>query len=484
MSSGKHFRKLVLMGFAFAALGVGVWAQEPPQEPQPPPEQPNPKPAGRGIPGVDDSTQNPEENNNQWNPDTNPVTGLQNPTLGTPEARHSYWVPGVEYATMIQSQPLGGNSGTNWYANTFLGGDLSLLKAWSRSQLGINYSGGGFFSGGGGQGNGSYQQFALSDSMVYNRWQFQIFDNLSYLPESAFGFLGGSPVGVPGVSGSLGVAVPGLGGGVIPNQSIYNANGPRVSNALGAQATYQVSRRGSITVAGTWAVLRFTQPGNVDNDMALGSIGYNYLLSKTDSIGVFYRFEGFHFTGQPEAIGTQNVSFAYSKKITQRFALSAYGGPQYTHYRVALAGNQTGSWNASLGASLSYGTERGAASVSYFYGSSGGGGILIGSLTNSVTGNLSRKLTRVWSGNVNVGFARNSPLQPGTSNLFPTFDDYYVGGGVIRPIGRTVNFALNYTAYIEHSNQTGCVGASCSANTTQNTITVSLQWHARPFILP
>ena len=481
MSSEKYFGKLVLAWVALVTLACGVRAQEP-QEPQPPQES-TPRPAGRGIPGVDDSVQNPE-GNNQWSPDTTPVTGLENPTLGTPEMRHSYWVPGVEYATMLQSQPLGGNSGTSWYANTFVGGDLSLLKAWTRSQLAINYSGGGFFSGGGGQGDGSYQQMSLSESMTYNRWQFQIFDSLSYLPESGFGFLGGSAVGTPGVGGSLGAGVPGLGGGVLPNQSIYNANGPRVSNALGVQATYQLSRRGSITVGGTWAVLRFTQAGNVDNDMELGSIGYNYALNKTDSLGVFYRFQGFHFTGQPEAIGSQNVSFAYSKKITQRFALSAYGGPQYTHYRVPLAGSQGGSWNASLGASVSYATERSSVSASYFYGSSGGGGVLVGSLSNSVIGTVSRKLTRVWGGNINVGYSRNTPLQPGTSNVLPTFDDYFVGGGVTRPIGRTVNFALNYTAYIERSSQPGCVGVVCAGNTAQNTVTVSLQWHARPFILP
>src|SRR5260370_10630428 len=36
------------------------------------------------------------------NPDTLPFTGVQNPTLGTPGIRHSYWLPGLQYTDTVR----------------------------------------------------------------------------------------------------------------------------------------------------------------------------------------------------------------------------------------------------------------------------------------------------------------------------------------------------------------------------------------------
>ena len=49
----------------------------------------------------------------------------------------------------------------------------------------------------------------------------QILDQFSYLPQSAFGFGGGTNLGIPGVGGSIGPTIPGLGSSYVPNQSIY-----------------------------------------------------------------------------------------------------------------------------------------------------------------------------------------------------------------------------------------------------------------------
>ena len=50
---------------------------------------------------------------------------------------------------------------SGWIMSNYLIGNISLLKAWSRSQLAVNYSGGGFFSTNSAVGNGAYQQLAL-----------------------------------------------------------------------------------------------------------------------------------------------------------------------------------------------------------------------------------------------------------------------------------------------------------------------------------
>ena len=481
MSSTKQIRTLVLLLFGFAATGATAWAQD---QQEPPSEPSKPKPAARGIPGVDDTT---DENNqaDQWQPDNTPLTGLATPTLGTPEMRHSYWVPGLVYGTTIESQPQAFGTGQGWYANNYIGANISLLQAWNRNQLGVNYTGGGFFSTANFEGNGGFQLLSLADTISLNRWQIQFFDSFSYLPVTDFGFFGGTGLGIPGVSGSLGAPIPGLSTGIVPNQGIFSAIGPRYSNAVASQITYQLSRRGSITAAGSYGLLRFTQAGNVDNDMVTGSFGYNYALSKEDTIGIFYQFVGFHYSGQPQAIGTNSISGAYSKKLTKKLALSLYGGPQFSHYRVPI-GTQTKTTNASAGASVSYATEQAGITGSYFHGLAGGAGIFIGSLSDTANVGLTHRFAHTWNANFNFGYSRNSALgsEPGLSST--SFNDFFVGGGVSRPFGRNLAFAANYTAYIESTSGSGCTTtAPCTGtNYTQHTINLSIQWHTRPLVLP
>src|SRR5271165_2433828 len=145
------YRKAILGGCFFAlVLSLGArngYAQEEPQAPT----DTKPKPAARSypIPLVDSGDQDEngvQDTTSGLQPDITPLTGVQNPTLGAPEIRHSYWVPGFQYASTIQSGGYNQSNSSGWFVTNFLIGNISLLKAWRRSQLAVNYSGGGFFS--------------------------------------------------------------------------------------------------------------------------------------------------------------------------------------------------------------------------------------------------------------------------------------------------------------------------------------------------
>jgi hypothetical protein len=483
MRRARFLLKIAGWALAFVVSATAVTAQEP-QEPQQEPEaQGKPKPAARGIPSLNDPNATVEntENTTPWRPDTAPATGMQTPSIGAPELAHSYWVPGLEYGSTIQSRPLGQNALDGWYANNYVGGDLSMLVASSRSQFGFNYSGGGYFTTDSQQSNGWYSQLSAGENFTLSRMQIQLFDYFSYIPDSQFGFAGGTGLALPGINGTLGPAIPGLGAAIIPNQSIYAALGPRYSNAFAAQTTYDLSRRSSLTFGGSYGLLNFTQPGNVDNDMTIGTAGYNYALNRTDSLGLLYRFSAFHFSGEPQAIGNHVISAVYMKKITQRLALSLFGGPQITTYRVPI-GNQTRSVSGSGGATISYAFEHGSIGASYFDGLTGGGGVLLGSNTNQATVTLNHQLGRVWNGYVNFGYSHNSSLGSVSGAPSPAYNDWFVGGGVSRPIGRETNFSFAYSARLESTSGTACTGTNCSY--TQNLISISLQFHTRPFVLP
>jgi len=449
------------------------------QDEQPPPGGNKPKPAGSTypIPAIDAGGQ--QDQDNKLVPDMTPLTGIQNPTLGSPGIQHSYWVPGIQWSGTIQSNSYNQTQNSGWLMNNYFLGNVSLLKAWTRSTLSLNYSAGGFVTTDSSQGNGYYQQLALSQSFVWSRWQVQLLDQFSYLPQSSFAFGGAGGLGTPGIGGPLGPVIPGMGNGNVPNQSIYASIGPRYSNSSAVQVTYQTSPRGSITMSGSYGLLNFVDAGNVDNNSITASIGYNYALNREDTIGVFYRFGAYHYNGQPQANGDHSFNVAYGRKITGRLALQLYGGPDFTTSRIPING-ETLIYGFRGGANLQYAIQNGSLGLGYTHGVSGGSGVLVGSTSDQLNANLTHGITRVWSGQLNVGYSHNAPI--GTSAQ-PSFNSWTVGGGLNRPIGRNADFGISYNANIADYGLTGCTGI-CANNQTTHYININFQWHARPFVLP
>lgn len=446
---------------------------------QQPADSAPPKPAARSIPPIPDANQ-PDDSQipgGQLRPDTTRPTGILIPTLGTPELEHSFVMVGAQVGSTIESAGLG-TSG--WYANNYFLGNLSLVKNWRQGLTSINYSGGGYFSTESSQGNGSYQNFSFFQDFHSARWDLSLIDVFAYLPQSQFGFGGGTNLGQPGTGGSLPVPAPGVGGG--PSQDIFGAVGTRYTNTAAAQANYTFTARDSLTFSGSYGLLHFTDSGNLNNDTITGGIGYNHELTKADTIGLFYNFSAYHYSGDPQALGSHSIGVAYGRKITGRLALQLSGGPQVNTYRIPLNGSSevvTGFGNAIL----TYGLQNGNISVSYRHGLSNGSGVLVGSQLDQVTLGATHKFSRVWTGLANFGYSRNSPLVSIPDSGNTTYNDWFAGVGVSRPFGRDVLFSIAYTANLERANQPGCTGNSCNTDFTQHVISLSLQWHTRPFVL-
>lgn len=475
----------MLLGAAIAAgllYGSAGFAQDPQA-----PVTDKPKPAARvyGPIGADDqdNNQNPED---QIKPDDRPLTGFQQLSTGTPMERHSYWVPGVSYYNFIESNGSTQGGGNNWSSTSYLAGNLTLLQSWSRSQLALNYSGGGAFSTDSSIGNNWFQQLGLTQTFTWERLQLTFLDAFSYLPQSQFGFGGSTGLGVQGVGGTLGGGTTGLGGQYNPGQSVFSSNGPRYLNAFGTQLTYQLTRRSSVTLGGLYSLLRFTNAGNIENNDYVGNIGYNYQISRSDTIGLVYRYSAIHFIGSPEAIGDQAIQGAYGRKITGRLGLQLTAGAEITELRVPQGpGATTRTVGGTGSATLNYAVKRGTLSVAYFHGLTPGSGVFLGATTDQVTGTVARKISRVWSGSANVGYARNRSLVTDqTSNNNLNYDTVFAGASASRPLGRTSAVSLGYTAYVERAGNGICSGTGCgSTNFTTHQLSVGFSWHTRPFVL-
>src|SRR6266436_8141499 len=386
----------------------------------------DPKPAARVYPPLIEGRVNQDNNQESvtdLRPDDRPLTGVQVTSLGTQEMRHSYWVPGFQYANLIRSASFIQPGVTNWNSTSYLTGNISLLDTWSHAQLSMNYSGGGGFSTDSTQGGNYFHQFGMTQAFDWSRWQLQFIDQFSYLPETQFGFGGASNLSLPGVGGSIAPTVPGLQNSYLPNQSIFSSTGPRYSNSFVAQAVYTLSRRTSITAAGSHGLLRFVDAGNINSDDEIANLGFNYTLTKKDTLGVLYRFTAYRYSGNPQMFDDHVVNIAYGRKVTGRLALQLFGGPDVTTFQIPIA-NATKRVSASGGATLIYAMSRNGLSLTYNHGVSNGSGVLVGSSIDQISSSMNRGLGRVWRGSINFGYARNRSVGQNQTQNSVGYDSY------------------------------------------------------------
>ena len=464
-------------------LGAGLfwtssfgWAPANAQEPKSPVREYLPLIAGGG------DQDNSRDTVTDLRPDDRSLTGVQETSLGTQEMRHSYWVPGFQYANLIRSTSFNKPGLTNRNSTSYLTGNVSLLDTWSHAQLSMNYSGGGGFSTDNPQGSGYLHQFDMTQTFEGRKWKLQFIDQFSYLPESQFGFGGMTNLSLPGVGGSIAPTVPGLQNSYSPNQSIFSSTGPRYSNSFVAQAVYTLSRRTSITAAGSHGLLRFVDAGNINSDDEIANLGFNYTLTKKDTLGVLYRFTAYRYSGNPQRFDDHVVNIAYGRKVTGRLALQLFGGLDITTFQIPIA-NATKRVSASGGATLIYAMSRNGLSLTYNHGVSNGSGVLVGSSIDQISSSMNRGLGRVWRGSINFGYARNRSVGQNQTQNSVGYDSYFAGGGLDRPLGRNAIFSLGYTAYIQGTTHRTCTPGACSTNSTQQQISLGFTWHTRPNVL-
>jgi hypothetical protein len=484
MQSKPELRLASALSLLTLLLGFNCLARA--QDPQPAIDASKPKPAAQGMPGVIDPDDRATTDNDPFalsQPDSRPLTGVQSLSLGSPEVGHSYLVPGIQFLDTARSISLNEATGSNWSSTTFLAGSLSLYRLTSHSELSANYLGGGFFSSDGAQGNGFLHELGLTQSFKWRRWHLSLIDEFSYLPESSFGFGLGTGISTPGIGGGLAPALPSLQNSYQPNQSILTSNGARYSNSFATEVVYEF-RRSSINVAGTYAILRFVEPGNIESDADILTVGYNYQISSQNSMGVLYRLTEYHFLGSPQGLADHAAHIAFGRKITGRLALQLFAGPELALFRQPID-NETQSLRPSGGVTLTYRVTKGDVLLSYNHGVSNGGGVLIGADTDQLRLELDREISRRWQASFFFGFARNRGLGSFVSvnQSNQNFNSYVAGGALSHPLGHDAALSLAYSARIQNSTQSVCAAGNCATSFTQHQLSFGMSWHARPLVL-
>jgi hypothetical protein len=423
-------------------------------------------------------------------PDTTPITGVQNFSLGMQSTR-SYWQPHFDIFSTIDSNPAENAGGsTNWGTSTSLSGGVDVHRSSGNSNLTLSYLGGGTISNDSGVSNGVVQALDVSERLSFRRWGVSFFDQLNYLPQSSFGFNGLGSVALPG-SGS-----GGLGSVFTPGQSLLTGQGQNLGNSFDTEVDVLLTARSSLTFVGGYTSLHYFDSDLLNFGTASFRAGYNYQMDRKNTIGLSYTFSEFNYSNFNQSIVSHTAQVYYGRRITGRLAFQISAGPQIALFRMPIstgAGSSgaggPGSTSAgpttqvywSLNTSLQYELRRTAFALSYNHGVGGGSGALAGALTDTVSGSVTRQMSRTFSSGITGGYSRNQGLAiiaaiPSTQ----TYDYWYGGGNLSYPIGRTLGLTLSYQLQYQTSNAAFCIGPTCGTSVIRNMISLGVGWHQRP----
>jgi hypothetical protein len=423
-----------------------------------------------------------------------PVGGVEQYRLEGSGLGHSFLVPRLSLQEVYDSNAgYASTSGASEAdAVTSLVGGLSLQWQKRNSTLALDYSAAGLIYDLQTQPNSVVQQFGLTQKYTLRRWNLLIGENFSYLPNSQFG-LGGL-----GLSGGPSTSLPSFGGstGFNPNfqsgSTIGSGNVYQLASTTAVQAQYTLGGRSSLSFAGSVGFLHFFGDEMLDSRDIIARAGYDRMLTGRDTISFSYTASVLTYPSGIQGFYAQSVQLGYRRVVTGRLHLSVSGGPVVSHFspqngQTTVQGSQN-SVNTAVGAALDYALRRGNLNVAYSRGVTGGSGLLVGAVTDQLSGSLTQRIGRVWTASFTGSFARNSSFQqtaqtgmPGTTSVF----DYWNGGvSVSRPVGRYSSVRFSYNAQRQTSNATVCAnGLACGPISLVQVIGMSFDWTTRPYKL-
>jgi len=431
-----------------------------------------------------------EETPTEIAPDTNSLSGVRNLGLGTLTER-SYWQPHFDIFSTIDSNPQENAGGaTNWTTFDSFSGGVDLHHQSGKSNLTVSYLGGGTVSNAGGTENGIVQGLDFTENLTFRRWIVSFIDQLYYLPQSAAGFNGLGNVALPGSGGG------GLGTGFTPGQTLLTGQGQSLDNSFYTEADALLTPRSSLTFVGGYTLLHYFDSDLLNYGTEIFRAGYNYQLDRKDTVALNYTFSEYNYSHESQSITSHAAQVSYGRRVTGRLAFQVAVGPEvvlfHTPISVGTGSSGTGGTGSPLGgpttqiywtanANVQYALGRTGFGMAYFHGVGGGSGVLAGALTDTVTGSITREMSRTFTSAVIGGYSRNQGTAITTTTpLNQTYDYWYGGANLTYPIARTLALTVAYQLQYQTSNGAFCIGPTCGTSVVRHMISFGFGWHERP----
>jgi len=418
-------------------------------------------------------------------PENPPVSGLDEPGLDLHTASRSFVSPALQVSESADTNGANQLGGAGLESTTRVLGALDLQQFWPKSDLFLEYLGGGEFY----SSPYAAKQLQSAGLEAVTRWrtgQVTLRDSFSYLPDGSFsvGF-GGDP--------GLGLATGGMGtggaGGGLPGIHLFG-NGqfgavgyiPRLANTAILDAVQALSPASAITVAGGFSNAHFYDPTNllINSDQVTIEGGYSHVVSRRDQIGAVYAFQLFQF---PQDTGGQIyvhvVNLRWSHTISGRMRLVAGAGPEYTDLEQ---GGYLTHWSWTARVQLHYRLGHGSLVASYEKFTSAGSGFFAGANTQVAGLGYTRPLGRTWQFSGDLGYSHNTKLQP-AANIGVNASSYNEGfaGAIFRKhLGRSYDLFAAYRFSEVGFDVPVSIGGSYGRIGQRQTGTVGAEWHPRP----
>jgi hypothetical protein len=262
---------------------------------------------------------------------------------------------------------------------------------------------------------------------------------------------------------------------------------PRITNVAVADVTQSLSPRSSVTAAGSYGVVHFTD-GNtsfINSRQTVAQAGYDYQLSRRDQIGLIYGYQAFRY---PAEVGTDFdthlFNVLYGHRISGRMDLVLGGGPQLVETHNIFTGSIR-EISGSGRATLRYRLARSSLLLSYYHFTTSGSGFFAGAKTDTVRAGLNHPFGRVWEATFDAGYSHSNRLAPtllGVGIAARSYGHFYLGGVAHRQLGRDFSLLLSYQFNdLGFDNSFCAAGGSCRSQ--RHVAMVGLDWRPRPIRL-
>ncbi len=315
-------------------------------------------------------------------------------------------------------------------------GELTYANLSESRPFGLTYSGGDMWNISGNYGGtGVFQHMLVSQGLKGRQWSLGLSDNVSYLPQTATtGFSG-----IPGV-GSL-PREPDQ-----PSQTILALNTRSIYNALRPDFTHRLNYATSLSVFGSYAILRFPDGNGLETDQLQVGPQITRRLNALNSISGQYSYSRFSYPGQASIMEIQSAPFGFTRTWNRRLSTNVSLGPEWTRPSGDL--QIPSSTSLTVNANVNYETRHGSAALSYSQATTGGAGVAteIGVRNHDLRGALTRQFGRNLTVSASGAYMRTQGLrQAGVTN------GKYGGAGVTQRLGKSIILFANYSAIQQSS---------------------------------
>jgi hypothetical protein len=418
------------------------------------------------------------------NPENPPVSGLDEPGLNLQTASRSFIAPAIEISETADTNENNQLSTKSLRSVSHVLGALDLQEFWPKSDLFVEYLGGGAFN----TAPYDVRQLQAMGLEGVTRWRtgyVKLRDSFNYLPDGSF------DAGVAGGMPGLGLALGGLGTGEgLPGLGHFGKGAfggigsvARLANTAVVDAVQAITPRSAVTAAVGFSNAHFYHNTEdlINSDQTTVELGYSHMISRRDQLAGVYGFQLFRFPFDTGGEIYNNVfNLRYSHTISGRMRLIIGLGPQYTDLKL---GGSEPHWSLSGRATLRYEFRHSSLVAAWEKFTSPGSGFFAGADTQVARLAFRRPVARSFEVQTDLGFSHNHRLQPpgGGGVDVNSYNEGFASLILRRHMGRTWDlFAAYRFTEVDFSGQVCFAGSPCGKVNQRHSGTIGLQWHPKP----